>query len=198
MPDPNQQPISKRQNSEQQRGRQAWENIQSIKDLDKNNQEKKLEKEYRSLARGLNAMIQINGLGQTLGFLKAKGKDEKKGSPSFGGKSQHVPQPIELEGLGDRTNSQSVSPGSMETQKKPHYLLLLHLTTWMQEPAHFKASNNDVMKKGYDGLLRWVTDPGTSSDDYRRATTECLAFGVWLRRFAEGELKEPDPGEDVK
>lgn len=159
MPNPNERSISKRQNSEQQRGRQAWACIQTIKDFDQGNQEKKLEKEYRSLARGLNAMIQINGLGQTLGFLKAKSKND---------------------------------------EKKPHYQLLLHLTTWMQEPEHFKASNNPVMKKGYDGLLRWITDPDTSSDDYRRATTECLAFGVWLRRFAEGELEEPEAGDNVK
>src|SRR5947207_533574 len=156
MPDPNEQFISKRKNSEQRRGRQAWKNIQHIKELD-GSADKKLEKEYRSLARGLNAMIQINGLGQTLGFLKAKGKND---------------------------------------EKKPHYQLLLHLTTWMQEPEHFKASNNTVMRAGHDGLLRWITDPGTSSDDYRRATTECLAFGVWLRRFAEGELKEPEAGEE--
>jgi CRISPR-associated protein Cmr5 len=34
-----------------------------------------------------------------------------------------------------------------------------------------------------------VVDEGTSSADYRRATTECIAFGTWLRRFAEAELK---------
>jgi CRISPR-associated protein Cmr5 len=158
MPDPNGQSISARQNSEQKRGRQAWANIRHIKELDTST-DKKLEKEYRSLARGLNAMIQINGLGQTLGFLKAKAKND---------------------------------------EKKPHYQLLLHLTNWMQETEHFKASNSDVMRTGYDGLLNWVTDPKTSSDDYRRATTECLAFGVWLRRFAEGELKEPEAGENIE
>ncbi len=53
----NSQNVSKRQNSEQQRGREAYKSVQAIKGLDKNNTEKKLEKEYRSLARGLNAMI---------------------------------------------------------------------------------------------------------------------------------------------
>ncbi len=144
-----------RQNSEQKRGAQAWKNIQAIKDLDKST-DKKLEKEYRSIARGLNAMIQINGLGQTLGFLAAKGKRD---------------------------------------EKKPHYQLLLHLTQWMQDPEHFRAVNSEVMKSGYDGLLRWIIDPKTTSDDYRRATTECFAFGVWLRRFAEAELQEPKTGE---
>lgn len=144
-----------RQNIEQERGRWAWDDIREVKSKDKSN-EKKLEKEYRSLARGLNAMIQINGLGQTLGFLKAKGKGD---------------------------------------DNKPHYLLLKHLTAWMQYPKHFKASNSQVMA-GHDGLLQWVTDEGTSSSDYRRATTECLAFGGWLRRFSEAELKEPDAGAE--
>lgn len=166
MQDSQTQRISARQNSEQQRGAQAWQNIRAIKDIDKSS-DKKLEKEYRSLTRGLNAMIQINGLGQTLGFLKAKGKQDKT---------------------------------------KPHYLLLSHLTQWMQETKHFNATNSEVMKSGYDGLLSWVLDTGTSgddyqtgtsSDDYRRATTECLAFGVWLRRFAEAELKEPETGENI-
>lgn len=147
-----------RQNSEQKRGAQAWKNIQAIKN-DKNNVDKKLEKEYRSLARGLNAMIQINGLGQTLGFLKAKGKRD---------------------------------------EKKPHYQLLLHLTNWMQDATHFRAVNSEIMSSGYDGLLSWILDPGTTSDDYRRATTECLAFGGWLRRFAEAELEEPKPGENIQ
>jgi CRISPR-associated protein Cmr5 len=134
-----------RQTIEQERGRQAWNNILSIK-----GRGEALEKEYRSLARGLNTMIQINGLGQTLGFLKAKGKND---------------------------------------EKKAHYLLLMHLTEWMRNPDHFKAPNSQVMGNSYDGLLRWVTDRETSSSDYRRATTECLAFGTWLRRFAEAELK---------
>jgi len=143
-----QQQETRRQNIEQERGRQAWDNVKAIKQKDKT-----LQKEYRSLARGLNAMIQINGLGQTLGFLKAKGKGD---------------------------------------DKKAHHLLLKHLTDWMHNPDHFSAANITVMKDAQDGLLRWVVDPATSSADYRRATAECLAFGNWLRRFAEAELEGED------
>src|SRR5437879_6854449 len=127
MPDPNEQSISKRQNSEQKRGRQAWKNVSDIKAKAKDTKDEKLEQEYRSSARGLNAMIQINGLGQTLGFLKAKGKEDAK---------------------------------------KPHYLLLKHLTEWMR--GHFKANNIQVMNEGHDGLLKWITHEETSSADYRR------------------------------
>jgi CRISPR-associated protein Cmr5 len=166
------QPATIRQNIEQQRGNQAWNNVLGIKGLSEEvkklikieqdekqkkkyeNQLKeydKLQKEYRSLARGLNAMIQINGLGQTLGFLHAKGKQDTQ---------------------------------------KAHFHLLTHLTEWMR--VHFKASNIQVMNDGYNGLLKWVTHEDTHNTDYRRATTECLAFGVWLSRFAEAELKDPD------
>jgi CRISPR-associated protein Cmr5 len=140
---------TRRQNLEQERGRVAWDNVTKVKD----SKNSTLQKEYRSLARGLNAMIQINGLGQTLGFLKAKGKGD--------------------------TN-------------KAHFLLLKHLTEWMCDPAHFSAANNAVMNEGQDGLLKWVVDSDTSSDDYRRATTECLSYGNWLSRFAEAELEEED------
>src|SRR5260221_2147344 len=128
---------TRRQTIEQERGGQAWEDIREIKKL--HNED--LEKKYRSLARGLNAMIQINGLGQTLGFLKAKSKQKEN----------------------------------------EHFYLLGHLTQWMQH--HFTARNISMMSNGYDGLLSWVLDKDTDSADYRRATTESLAFGTWLRRF---------------
>lgn len=63
---------SRRQTIEQERGQQAWQDIQSAKNM---------ASDYRTLARGLNPMIQINGLGQTLGFFYAKSKDEK-GNPN--------------------------------------------------------------------------------------------------------------------
>lgn len=144
-----QQETTRRQNMEQERGRIAWDNITKVKD----SKNSSLQKEYRSLARGLNAMIQINGLGQTLGFLKAKGKADPN---------------------------------------KAHYLLLQHLTNWMKDEKHFSASNIDVMNQGQDGLLKWIVNPGTTSADYRRATAESLAFGSWLRRFAEAELEGED------
>ncbi len=61
-----------RQIIEQERGREAWKDIHTIKAI------KDMAKDYRPLARGLNAMIQINGLGQTLGFFYAKSKDKGK------------------------------------------------------------------------------------------------------------------------
>jgi len=148
MTEPKEQTQTRHQNIEQKRGQQAWRDILEIKERGDKDQ-----KEYRSLARGLNAMIQINGLGQTLGFLKAKG----------GGK------------------------------KNAHFYLLGHLTRWMH--GHFDSAVAETTDNQNDGLLRWIMNIASSAD-YRRATTECLAYGNWLRRFAEAELKEPGPGEE--
>lgn len=65
---PNQQ--TNRKTTEQQRAASAWNNIEEV---DGGQGDKK---EYGSLARGLPAMIQTNGLGQTLAFLKAKGANK--------------------------------------------------------------------------------------------------------------------------
>lgn len=149
---------SRRQTIEQQRARQAWEDVSEIKKLGEDNEGRKgnkdLVKKYRSIARGLNAMIQINGLGQTLAFHCAKAKDkDKDGKP----------------------------------KKNEHYYLSCHLTHWMKDhvPVRDKEAFQDPMK----GFRNWVIASSTSTADYRRATTECLAFGIWLRRFAEAELE---------
>src|SRR5260370_9551320 len=108
----------------------------------------KLHQEYRSRARELNAMIRINGLGQTLGFLKAKGKNR-------------------------------VEDG--RRKKNAPFYLLAHLSHWMHD--HFDSSIPNATKEDNDRLLDWVTRETTTTTDYRRTTTECLAFGIWLSLF---------------
>ena len=58
-----------RKTIEQERAADAWARVNEIDSTS-------FTKEYGSQARGLPAMIQTNGLGQTLAFLKAKGKNE--------------------------------------------------------------------------------------------------------------------------
>jgi len=179
-----QQHQGQRQTLEQIRGQEAWRRVNQIKGESKARKDNgQLEKDYRSRVRSLNSMIQINGLGSTLGFLKAKSKQE---------------------------NNETYNAS---------YLLLEHLTAWMSErnfiPSN-KTSNEDaddteddvddaraVQKntptdasemnfEGYDGILTWLICKATR-DQYRRITTECLAFGLWLRRFAEAELQSSLP-----
>ncbi|SRR5579883_828033 len=53
------------------RAQAAWNNIQSVKTQDE-------QAKYGSLARQMPTLIQVNGLGQTLAFLKAKGNKHHK------------------------------------------------------------------------------------------------------------------------
>jgi CRISPR-associated protein Cmr5 len=61
--------MSRQQTLEQRRAAKAWEQTERI-------DKKSSKKEYGSLVRGLPANIQVDGLGQTLAFLKAKDKDK--------------------------------------------------------------------------------------------------------------------------
>ncbi|PJF39016.1 MAG: type III-B CRISPR module-associated protein Cmr5 [Phototrophicales bacterium] len=64
---------SKRQSIEQERAASAWQVIEPYIET-----EKEFQKKYGTLARKLPAMIQMNGLGSTLAFLKSKGKQDNK------------------------------------------------------------------------------------------------------------------------
>lgn len=62
---------SLQQTLDQQRAKQAWDNIQSVA-----NRPDDFKKKYGSLARKVPMLVLTNGLGQTLAFLRAKGKDD--------------------------------------------------------------------------------------------------------------------------
>jgi CRISPR-associated protein Cmr5 len=93
--------------------------------------------EYSSLARGASAEIQTSGLGQTLGFWKAKGKEH-------------------------------------------HIFLYKHISNWVTSQLGLEQNTD---------LLTWLIKTATT-DEYRQATAETMAFLLWLKRFAEAELKE--------
>jgi CRISPR-associated protein Cmr5 len=61
---------SQQQLSEQARASDAWNNIEKVSETE--------EKKYGTLARKLPALIQTNGLGQALAFLRAKGGKNKR------------------------------------------------------------------------------------------------------------------------
>ena len=63
---------SPQQTIEQKRARAAWDGVLAVKE-----QESYKEK-YLALVKSAPADVLTNGLGQTLAFLKAKGKDEHK------------------------------------------------------------------------------------------------------------------------
>lgn len=68
---------SKRQVIEQKRAAQAWQDVANVNDQHRDT----LGRKYSSLARSAPAMVQSNGLGQTLAFYRAKaGSDRSKNS----------------------------------------------------------------------------------------------------------------------
>jgi len=110
--------------SDQSRAAQAWQDIGQVRTTS--------QAEYGSLARKLPALIQVNGLAQTLAFLRSK-------------------------------------------PDKDHFKLIYrHLDLWVG--SHIGAEGD---------LLEWIV--AQNSAQYRRATTEALAFAMWLRRFAEAK-----------
>ncbi len=62
-------------------------------------------------------------------------------------------------------------------ERDSHRLLYKHLSEWVAQKLGVQG--NDV--------LQWIAEDATV-DQYRRATTEALAFLQWLKRFAEAEL----------
>lgn len=124
---------SLQQTLDQQRAKQAWDDIQSVVNRDE------IKKKYGSLARKVPMLVLTNGLGQTLAFLRAKGKND----------------------TGDE-----------------HNVLFRHLSAWTMSQI---APN-----PGNQNLLDWVLNNDSAA--YRRATTEALAYLIWLKRFAEAEL----------
>lgn len=58
---------SRQRSLEQQRAAFAWDCVQQVKKTS-------WASDYCQLAKGLPAMVQVNGLGQTLAFLDSKGK----------------------------------------------------------------------------------------------------------------------------
>jgi CRISPR-associated protein Cmr5 len=127
---------NRRRNTEQRRGERAWQCVQDAKRvLDKK------QKEYRARALGLNAMVQINGLGQTLAFFQAKGRINQE-----------------------------------------YKLLFEQLSKWV---------SGEILHEERSDLLAWIVSQASGAQ-YRQATAECMAFGIWLKRFAEAELEEGD------
>lgn len=63
--------MSQQRTLEQDRAKQAWDDVQSVKG-------QRYEPEYATIALRASSLIQSSGLGQTLAFLKAKGKGQEE------------------------------------------------------------------------------------------------------------------------
>ena len=92
----------------------------------------------------------------------------------YGSLARSAPADIQANGLGQTL-------AFWHAKKDAHYKALLdHVFGWvmgrMDKPGSWPGS-----------LLDWVVKDA-STNDYRRATAEAMAFLSWLKRFAEAEL----------
>jgi len=116
-----------RRSLEQRRAQAAWETVQKV-DQNKG-------KEFKSVATSLPADIQANGFGQTMAFLRAKGRDE-------------------------------------------HNITFDAVADWVRQ--RLNIANEDFMS--------WLMTKATT-EQYRQATAEAIAFAIWMKRFAEARFK---------
>ncbi len=106
----------------------------------------------------------------------------------YGRLARSAPADIQTNGLG-QTIAFLRARGSKKGEPKPddpHWQLQEDLSRWVMK--RLQCSHEK-------GLLGWIMARGTSTDDYRRATAEAMAFLVWLKRFAEAELGDEGGGE---
>ena len=70
-------------------------------------------------------------------------------------------------------------------QNSEHRALLDHVSQWLAGQLKWPGGGD---------ALAWITQQA-STDDYRRASTEAIAFLNWVKRFAEAELPSSERSE---
>jgi len=102
---------------------------------------------------------------------KQKGEDyQKKYKPLARG----APANIQQNGLGQTLAFWLAKP--KEDQQKDLYA---SVSTWVKSQINWPEAKE---------LLPWIVEHA-ETDQYRRATSEAIAFLNWVKRFAEAELK---------
>lgn len=107
----------------------------------------------------------------------------------YGGLVRKLPAHITGNGLGQtlaflraKSAAKPGKPPSAENQA--HNAAYQHLSHWVMQQL------NPTVQQPNDTLLPWLL--GQTSEVYRQATAESLAYLVWLKRFAEAELPEEE------
>lgn len=106
---------------------------------------------------------------------------DMKKQENYSSLARKAPADIQTNGLG-QTVAFWRAKGSEKGNPKPEtpdYQILQHITKWLNHPKS--------MKLGEDDIIEWVAKKA-DVNLYRRATTEAIAFLVWLKRFAESDL----------
>lgn len=104
---------------------------------------------------------------------QVKGKNYKKDYLPL---ARSAPADIQSNGLGQTLAFWRAK------KKDEHNALYQHVATWVKTQVRFTQPSD---------LLEWIMKQA-STDEYRRATIEAIAFLSWIKRFAEAELEGSD------
>lgn len=87
--------------------------------------------------------------------------------------ARSAPADIQSNGLG-----QTLAFWRAKKKDADKEALYQHVAAWVQTQIQFTQPSD---------LLEWIVKQA-GTDEYRRATTEAIAFLSWIKRFAEAEL----------
>lgn len=104
----------------------------------------------------------------------------------YGHLARSAPADIQANGLGQSLafwRAKGYDKGEpKDNGRNAHYQLLQDVSDWLRKQ----------LKLGSDrDLVEWVAKDASTAD-YRRATTEAIAYLTWLKRFAEADLGGDD------
>jgi CRISPR-associated protein Cmr5 len=103
-------------------------------------------------------------------------KQKKEHAEKYGQLAKRAPADIQANGLGQTL-------AFWRAKEAHHKALFRDVSDWVKGQLEFDAKFN---------LLEWIISDKATTDDYRRATAEAMAFLVWVKRFAEAELEVSD------
>lgn len=117
-------------------------------------------------------------------ITQVSGRNDKFGK-EYGALARSLSADLQTNGLGQTLaflRAKGFDRGQAD-EGKAHGLLYAHVNRWVID--HMSLDTKD--------LLEWVMAKASSAE-YRQAASEAMAFGTWLKRFAEAEL--PKGGDD--
>lgn len=118
-----------------------------------------------------------------IGEVIGKGYDKEYRALARG-----APADIQTSGLGQTISfwrAKGLEGGKPKKNgQNEHYRLLAHVEGWVKRELRLAEGTS---------IIEWIVNTATT-DQYRRATAEALAFLAWLRRFAEAELRDEGAG----
>ncbi len=114
--------------------------------------------------------------------------NEKKFAAEYRSLARSAPADIQANGLGQTLafwRAKGYEKGKAKSDSE-HAQLLAHVSGWLREKVAALSAGDDVVE--------WIASQATTND-YRRATVEAIAFLNWVKRFAEAELPSSERSE---